>query len=378
VPQAPRVLFVSKPIAPPWNDGSKNLVRDVASHLERARPTVMTIPGATSIGARVTMEPVYRDPGRFAPALLANARVLARLTTGDAHDVWQFVFAPNATSSSAARLARDVRRGTGWRGAVVQTIASAPKRFDTVARWIFGDHVVALSEWTRARLIGAGVRSRGLRVIPPCALAPAPTLEQRRAVRARYDLGAGPVVVYPGDYEVSNGALTVARAVREVVRAVPEATVMFVCRAKTQRATPARAQVEAELRALGVEARTRQPGEIDDMHALLAEASVVAFPVDDLYGKVDLPLVLLEALSLGVPLVLASRGPLEAIEAARFVEAGDADSVAREVVRILRHEGEARELSERGRALYAERYAPAVVAAQYDDLYDAVSRGTPV
>ena len=29
----PDVLLVSKPIAPPWHDSSKNLVRDLASHL---------------------------------------------------------------------------------------------------------------------------------------------------------------------------------------------------------------------------------------------------------------------------------------------------------------------------------------------------------
>lgn len=35
------VLFVSKPVEPPWNDSSKNLVRDVAGHLQRNRPRVM-------------------------------------------------------------------------------------------------------------------------------------------------------------------------------------------------------------------------------------------------------------------------------------------------------------------------------------------------
>src|SRR5215468_4294538 len=94
-----RVLFVSKPIAPPWHDGSKNLVRDVAAHLERAEPTVLSTPGAPSVGPRVTMEPIYAESGRFAPALSANARVMRRLLRGDPHDIWHFVFAPNFASS---------------------------------------------------------------------------------------------------------------------------------------------------------------------------------------------------------------------------------------------------------------------------------------
>jgi len=69
----PRVLFVSKPIVPPWNDGSKNLVRDVARHLTRASATVLTTEGAPSLGDRVAMEAIYTTPGRFAPGLAQNA-----------------------------------------------------------------------------------------------------------------------------------------------------------------------------------------------------------------------------------------------------------------------------------------------------------------
>ena len=148
----PRVLFVSKPIAPPWNDGSKNLVRDVARNLVRARATVLTTADAPSLGARVTMEPIYTAPGRFAPGLAQNARVVRRLLTGDAHDVWHFVFAPNPASSTVARVTSRTRRAIGWKGRVVQTVASAPRSFDGVAQWIFGDVVVVVSEWMRGRL----------------------------------------------------------------------------------------------------------------------------------------------------------------------------------------------------------------------------------
>ena len=35
LPGGATVLFVSKPVEPPWNDSSKNLVRDVASCLNQ-------------------------------------------------------------------------------------------------------------------------------------------------------------------------------------------------------------------------------------------------------------------------------------------------------------------------------------------------------
>jgi phosphatidylinositol alpha-1,6-mannosyltransferase len=374
VPRALRVLFVSKPIAPPWHDGSKNLVRDVAANLTRAQPTVLTTPGAQSIGPRVTQEALYKNAGEFAPGLFANARVMARLASGDAQDVWHFVFAPNAASSAAARVVRSLRRGMGWKGHIVQTVASAPKHFAEVRRWIFGDHIVVLSEWMRGRLLGAGVTGKNLRVIPPCAAEPPKVApEDARRVRARLGLGDGPVVVYPGDYEVSSGALAVVNAARSVARAVPDVKFVLACRMKTKGAVAARAALTAEIEKHGLSDRIQQVGEIDDLHALLGTASVVAFPVDDLYGKIDLPLVVLESLALGVPLVLARGGPLESIETARFVEPGDARGLAIELVHLLTNDPASRDLAARGRQAYEARYSPRVVAAQYDALYDELA-----
>lgn len=366
----PRVLFVSKPIAPPWNDGSKNLVRDVASRLERARPTVMTTPGGPVIGPRVISEELYRDAGRFAPAMTANARVALRLATGDPHDVWHFVFAPNPLSSSVALATSRARRALGWGGAVVQTIASAPASFDGVQRWIFGDAVVALSEHTRARLLGAGVNGRRLRVIPPCARAPLRV--DPAPVRARLGLRAGPVVLYPGDYEVSRGAETVAAAVPAIVGAFPEATILFACRKKTSAAADAQRAIEQEVARAGHAASTRHLGEVSDMAELLSIASVVAFPVDDLYGKVDLPLVLLEAMALGVPVVVARGGPLEALAFAPSVDAGDGNALADEIIALLMDPAASAQVGAAGARAYRERYTPEAVAAAYDDLYDEV------
>lgn len=368
----PRVLFVSKPIAPPWNDGSKNLVRDVATHLTRARPTVMTTKGAPSLGPGLEMEAVYRDAGRFAPAATANARVALRLLVGDPKDIWHFVFAPNPLSSGVAEIAHRARAAIGWQGKVVQTIASAPRSFDGIGRWLFGDLVVVLSEHTRGRLLGAGVSTERLRVIPPCARAPRQldAIEVKR-VRDQHGLGDGPIVLYPGDYEVSQGAQTVASAVPAILKAVPEATVVFACRKKTEAANDAQRLVERELDRIGVANKTRHLGEVLDMADLLAVATVVAFPVDDLYGKVDLPLVLLEAMALGLPVVVCRGGPLEALEFAPMVDPGDHRALAKRVVELLENDDVARAVGAEGKRVYDARYTPQAVAAAYDDLYDS-------
>ena len=86
----PRVLFVSKPIVPPYHDGTKCLVRDVATHVTRVAPVVMSAPGVEPLervdGAEVEMVAAYRGAGSFAPALTDNLRAATWLAARGALD----------------------------------------------------------------------------------------------------------------------------------------------------------------------------------------------------------------------------------------------------------------------------------------------------
>jgi glycosyltransferase involved in cell wall biosynthesis len=184
----------------------------------------------------------------------------------------------------------------------------------------------------------------------------------------------GPIVLYPGDYEVSTGAATVAAAAKAIVTAQPRATVVFACRKKTPAADEAQRAIEKEIERAGIANRVKHLGEVTFMDELIAISSVVMFPVDELYGKVDLPLVLIEAMALGVPIVVARGGPLEALDFARFVDPGDADALAKEVAELLRDPDAAKRLGAEGKSVYNARYTPDAVAAQYDALYAELVR----
>lgn len=361
--EAPQLLFVSKPLVPPWHDGSKNLTRDLARHVTAVRPVVMTTVDAPLSG--VQSRSVYASGGGFAPGLRANANVFLHLIKPDASDGWHFVFAPNLRSAQAARLALRLRRAQGWRGRVIQTIASTPRSFEHVERSLFGDHLIVLSTWMRERLLKAGVQTP-MDVIPPCV--PDVRTLERHAAKAKFGFGERPVVLYPGDYEVSSAPITLARAAKRLTS--QGATVVFACRPKTPRAHEAQQLVQAELDSYGVpREHVRHLGQVPDMAELLAASDVIAFPVDDLYGKVDLPLVLLEALSLGLPLIVAEGSPPAEIETSVSVEPGSAAALADAVEHALAESGSG---AVSRRQAYLRRYTPEVMARAYDALYQQI------
>jgi phosphatidylinositol alpha-1,6-mannosyltransferase len=364
-----RVLFVSKPVAPPFHDGSKCLVRDVATHLQDITPVVMTSSDGAPLAANVELARVYTGTGHFHPGVRQNLRAAAWLLARAHADLWHFVFAPNPRTSRVGRVLSAVRRVP-----VVQTVASPPRRFEHVTELLFGQRVVAQSTWTRDELLAAYERERvphGARrtisVIPPPV---APVFERSKdvALAARAALGIphdAPLFVYPGDLEVSRGARTVAELVPELARSVPGCVVVFAYRAKSAAAPGIAAELERQLDGEHV----RVTGEMPDVLALIASASAVLFPVDDLWGKVDLPIVLLESMALGVPVVALDHGPLRDLRGALLTPYGDNSAIVR-AAGALTHDTAFREdLIARQRSAVREHYSAVQVSRAYERLY---------
>jgi phosphatidylinositol alpha-1,6-mannosyltransferase len=372
---APRVLCVSKPIAPPFHDGTKCLVRDIALNLKRVTPRVMSTPnapplerslpaGAEPAGLRpVELLPVYRDSGRFAPALSQNVRGGLLLLGPKLADVWHFVFAPNPSTSRFGAWLRRIRRVP-----TVQTIASPPRSFDAIESLLFGDVVVAQSTWTRRQIEARlGSRAPRLSVIPPPVPSlKAPTPAEQLAVRRTLGVSEDALLfVFPGDLEVSRGAERVADLVDPLVRELPNAVVVFAYREKTPRAAEIAELYQSRLS----RTHTRFVSQIDSILGLVAMSTAVLFPVDDLWGKVDLPIVLLEAMVLGVPVVAVDRGPLADLPEAVLVPDGDAGALLKAAISLGRDADFSRTVAERQRRAVRERHAAHVVAAAYEELY---------
>ncbi len=373
----PEVLFVSKPIVAPFKDGSKCFVRDLSLSLTRHRARVMTSAGAdvswmAGAGDRISAQPVYGEAkSRYAPALLENLRAAAFTGLWSRSALWHFVFAPNARSSQVAALLKGLRGRP-----VLQTVASPPRSYEGVGRLLFGDVVVAQSEHTRSRLEAAlaasGISRRRIEVISPVIGAIVqPSSDAIAALRADLRVGVQtPLLVYPGDLEVSRGAASVAAATPELLRQHPDLVVVFAYRDKT----PLAAERARELAAQLPFQRVRLLRETQQIFALVATSQGILFPVDDLYGKVDIPILLLEAMALGTPVIALDQGPLAELEGVIHTSAEVAALVGA-AGRLLTEPGARQACAEQQHQALARRHDRHQAARAYEALYDELLGG---
>lgn len=359
------ILFVSKPVEPPWNDSSKNLVRDLATHLDRHRAIVLGRRGGPGLRNVETRAVHARRGAGFAPAFVDQLGVLGELALEHRADLWHFFFAPNPRTSSAGRWLGRARRKPS-----VHTVCSAPREGVVLREVLFADRTVVLSAHTERRFRLAGVPTVR---IPPCVSPLAlPSDAQRIAARRALQLPIGPpLVVYPGDLEFGRGA----RTTLEAFARLPEGPILAIaCRAKT----PAARAAEEELRQLALRrapGRVHFLGETRRILELLGAADVVALPTETLYAKMDYPLVLLESMALGRPVIVAEGtaaaelGPHGAVVVAANVEA-----LTLALQRLLASPDHAARVGAAGRAAALDTFSPDAMARAYERVYDDLLR----
>jgi glycosyltransferase involved in cell wall biosynthesis len=282
-----RVLILSTPFdARARLDGSRCAVADLAHALAShgVDPTVLVRAGEPAPrGARTFL---VRGNDRLEAALAAS------LADVDLIHAWFAPRLPTATVLRAVRRARGIP--------IVQTVASIPRSMFSVASTLAGDVVVPTSDATAIALATAGIDARNMAKIP------SPFAHQTDVVAepgAPRDL-----LLYAGDWEFDDGIM---RTLQAFARMSPPRGVnphlAIAARAKTDKAKEIEDKVKKRIaETVALRQRVTILGEVPSLLPWIAASRGVIVPASTTFAKLDHPRVLLEAIALGVRVVVGT------------------------------------------------------------------------
>ena len=351
---AERILWVTKPLEPPFNDGAKVAPRALLARMDLSAVAICVSrpPPAGTWGEALETVSVYSDSRSFIGRRAQNARVFGFLAArARRYRALHFFFAPNPTSSRAARSLKKLHPRVPF----IQTIMSRPRSFEDADALLFGDIVIAQSEHTR--------RSFGrddIALIRPAIDLLAIDLAPSRPPRT---------LLFAGDIDHGGALPHLARIVPRLLDAAPELRFIFSVREKGGE-TRARAAAffDAHLARFG--SRVERHIDHPRFGELLDRQDAMLFVAEDLYTKVDAPLVVLETLARGKPVFLLDRPPLDEIPSPALRPAllgADDDAL---IGRVLAYLGEPSALPPAAlRACIEERFDATTAAARLEAIY---------
>lgn len=354
-------FLVSKPLRPPFRDGSTVLVRGLVEHMPQGRRVVHL--GDPSQPIRSDVEVIEAPAMDYSPGFMAKAQVFASMMHPKRR-AWplHLFFTPNGATSRVLRTLR----GLQSRRMMIQSLMSAHE-VETWVKWLKPlDAVVVLSEQTRGRLLAAGMPAdKVVRIYPGVAAAKADAAAE---IAKRWRL------LYAGDLD----AATATRLI-EVAQALPAMgwRMTIACRPKGPEDAAARALLQTRLGPMIADGTITLLSEVDDMNALMRRCSLQLFLADHVRNKVDVPLVLLEGLARGLPVVSLTGTPVGeifAVAAGRNVEAGVEVADVAELLGVLSAAPRWLARWSAGAAKVAHEFSLPTMVAQYTALYDEMER----
>lgn len=239
------------------------------------------------------------------------------------------------------------------------------------------DKVVAVSDNVKKSLMKCGVSEDKIEVIPTCISEEVfnlfiPNTAAYKEVKTTSSKTQ--MVLFVGNIDRTKGLDVFLNAAESILRR--KLRVKFVITLHEPYETIQHVKVVASRR-LG--SHVEVMGVVKDMPSLMASADVIVAPFRSTEGIADLPLIILEAMAVGKPVVASKVGGITEIicngENGVLVEPNRADELANAIAGLLNDSNLRKEISERA-VQFVKQFSYTEVSRRLNDLYIKVVKGT--
>lgn len=298
-----RILLATRPLVPPWDEASKNFAYFLGKEVRNHSLTLLTTKTPLAdLPESVHMEPIF-ESGHFDSSAKRSLFSYLRRTRKE-FDITHYLFTPTIQNT------RVIRWFAKPYGKTIQTIATLRDDIYSnrrLKKLFFADHLVVYTDRTKEKLTALGFHNV-TRIYPGIDLHRYSPQTKNEAILTELGLSLKHfVVIYPGEY-VRLGAIDmIADAFFNFFRENEKTDIRFVfaCRVKNEADAKKKKEIHQKFANAHLLDYIAFSDTIPDMPGLYNASDVVIFPVENLKGKFDVPLVIIEAYACGKPVILS-------------------------------------------------------------------------
>lgn len=368
-----KVLLATRPLVPPWDEASKNFAYFLGREVRDHKLTLLTTrEKLAGLPATVTEEPIFNSSHLTLGAKVALFRYLRSVRSN--FDITHYLFTPTKQNSTLIKLLARPSRGK-----TLQTIATLREDLYTpeeLRSLLFADHLTVYTDLTKEKLENLGF-DNVTRIYPGIDLDLYRPGAKDPAVLTSYQLQATDfLVIYPGEYTRLGATDMLFAAFSDYFQKNPNSNIkfLFACRIKNDVDRTKREELQAKAKELDLERHILFQAEhaITNMAALYNTADVVLFPVENLRGKFDVPLIIIEAYACGKPVILSDLPQFAEFTNRDICVTIPKDSgtkLIESVAHLSQNKAECERLGANARLFVQEHFDLKNTAQQYEELY---------
>jgi glycosyltransferase involved in cell wall biosynthesis len=301
-----RILMVSRAIEPPWDEASKNLVRDIISCSGDYEFHILTAGHDYPFGKNVVKEPIYTDK---AMTLVQKIRLFSFLFKhGAVFDIYHFCFTPEFFTSLFLRIIIGRRKS-------VQNIPYLTERIKNrdIRNLVFSDAVVVNSEYTKKMLMRNDIDNVTL-VYPSVDTKKFCPETSRSFSEVKKILPGGFNVLWPCKFASDAEAGALGSIVYETACLDDNVNFAISLRLDGKVNSERYKVVKEKIKKMGIEDRVIFIENVEDMSLLMSYCDLLIYPFfPGFKKKIDIPYVIIEAMATAKPFLMSDKEPINEV-----------------------------------------------------------------
>jgi glycosyltransferase involved in cell wall biosynthesis len=393
-----KILLATRPLSPPWDEASKNFAYFLAKSIKDPALEIHILTTPTpleGLGDNVVSHPIFPlyDATRAGHSLAQKAILSSYLfTKSHRYDIVHYLFTPTALNSAL------ITRLTYRRPKTIQTIATLREDLYGPTDWkkmFFSDKLVVYSDYSKEKLEAAGFENI-TRIYPGIDLNLYSPQPKDEATMKYFNITPDDFVLsYFGEYarlgatdmladmlikychceqseaipDVQDGIAAVAVLPRKDIKFI------FACRVKNNVDQKKKDEVVEKLTQAGLIDRVRFSDTFKDMPKLYNLTDIVLFPVGDMRGKFDIPLVIIEGYACSKPVIVTDLPIFQEFtdsDISAIIPTGDGEALWATIEALMRDETKRKALGSNARAFVEQYFDLRNTAIEYERLYQSI------
>jgi len=374
-----KILLVTRPIAPPWDEASKNFAFTLAKNLPDFEFTLLTHGKIGGLPENVRREPIYTANNFSTLQKLRLLKYLKRLKKND-FDILHFLFTPTKLNTFLNR-----KIISKLQAKTIQTIATLREDLYSdaeIKKLMFADRIVTYSKYAKDKLNDLALNN-AKQVYPGIDLDLYKPEPKDKGFIENLKLNiADFIVTYPGEFTRLGATDDIVDLIQKYSNLLNEKKIkiIFACRVKNEKDRQKKKEIEKILAEKGLADLVRLPDTFTTMEKVFNLSDAVIFPVRDMKGKFDVPLAVIEAMACGKPVIISDLPILREFtddQNSVIIKSGDRAQLMDAISNLYGQKAKREEIGKNAREFIAENFDIKKVAMRYGEIYKNLNEVRP-
>ncbi len=370
-----KILLITRPIAPPWDEASKNFAYYLAKNLNLSNQFelhLMTRGILPELPKQIIQESIYTTSQNDFALSQKIRTLLFQIKNKKTFEIAHYFFTPTKLNTF---FIKNFIKNSKTKS--IQTIATLREDLfsdEEIKKLIFSDLIITYSDYAKHKLDTLGIRSV-TRIYPGIDLDKYKKQGDANALRKKYNFSPDDFVLnFTGEYTRLGAIDNIIDSFIALAKKNSDIKLSLAVRIKNEKDAQKKELVISQLKRNGllnkVSFHDNGKFQMSDIYNL---CDISLFPVQNMHGKFDVPLAAIEAMACEKPLILSDLPILKEFANKKnslIIKRNSVSELSSAILELRANKQKRKEIGIEGRKFCLEHFDIKKVAEKYEKIYN--------